>query len=106
VLDASHLIPLKARACIDLEDRKNSGVAIDERDIRKHRNDVIRLYQLLSPDNRVELPQSIKKDVRFFLSHLKNDKSIVCKNLGLKHTTIDQIIEMLRGIYGLIQDDR
>jgi hypothetical protein len=101
VLEASHLIPLKARACIDLENRKHSGPGIDEKDIRKHRNDIIRLYQLLSPNTRVDLPLSIKEDVRSFLMQLKNDTSIECKNFGLKHTSVEQITQMLRQIYSI-----
>lgn len=106
VLDASYLIPLKARACIDLEDRKNNGMVVDEKDIRKHQNDIIRLYQLLSSHNRVKLPESIKEDMSLFLRHLKEDGSIDCKNFGLKHTNVDQIIEMLRKIYGITQGCR
>lgn len=101
ILDAEHIIPLKARACIDLEDRKKNGVLTDERDIRKHRNDIIRLYQLLSPNQQVQLPQSIKKDLQTFLERLKNNGAIDCKALGLPHTSGDRIIEALEGIYSL-----
>ena len=88
ILDATHLIPLKARAYIDLADRKCAGGNIDEKDIRKHKNDVIRLYQILSSNKLVKLPTSIKKDMQFFLHNLKNDKSVDCKSLGLKNTNI------------------
>ena len=101
ILDAEHLIPLKARACIDLEDRKKNGVITDERDIRKHRNDIIRLYQLLSPNQQLRLPQSIKQDLQIFLERLRNNGSIDCKALGLPHTSGDRIIAALEGIYGL-----
>ncbi len=40
-----HLIPLKARAWLDLTRRKEQGDAIDSKDIKKHKNDVFRLYQ-------------------------------------------------------------
>jgi hypothetical protein len=88
-------------ACIDLEDRKKNGVVTDERDIRKHRNDIIRLYQLLSPNQQVRLPQSIKKDLQIFLRRLKNNGPIDCKSLGLPHISGDRIIDALEGIYGL-----
>lgn len=101
ILDVTHLIPLKARAHIDLVNRKNNDDDIDEKDIRKHRNDVIRLYQLLSPNNRTKLPLSIEKDMQFFLSNLKKDKSIDCKSLGLKHANINTIVEMLEEIYAI-----
>jgi hypothetical protein len=50
---------LKARAWLDLTERKNNGVSIDEKDIKKHRNDVFRLLQILSPDNKITTPESI-----------------------------------------------
>ncbi len=104
VLDAVHLIPLKARAYIDLMGRKQNGENIDEKDIRKHKNDVIRLYQLLSANSRKELPLPIKNDMSSFLNDIKNDKSIDCKNLGLKNVDAQKIIEILGGIYGISFD--
>ncbi len=99
LLNASHLIPIKARAYIDLMNRKMSGERIDDRDIRKHRNDVIRLHQLLSPNERIDLPSSIQMDFHSFLTSIKNDSSIDCKSLGLKNTNINKIIELLEEIY-------
>ncbi len=50
------LIPLKARAYLDLVARKAEGDQIDSRQINKHRNDVFRLYQTLAPNARFSLP--------------------------------------------------
>lgn len=83
-----------------------NGEKIDDRDIRKHKNDIIRLFQLLSPNNRVKLPLSIEKDLSFFLNSIKNDKSIDCKSLGLKHITINKIIESLENIYGINLEEK
>lgn len=99
VVNVSRLIPLKARAWIDLSHRKQEGARIDEKDIRKHRNDVIRLYQLLSPADRISTPQSIKSDLTSFLDHLQNDKSIDLKSLGLRHTRFEELINNLKQIY-------
>ena len=43
------LIPLKARAYLDLATRRDGGEQIDSRKISKHRNDVFRLYRTLAP---------------------------------------------------------
>ena len=59
-----HLVPLKARAWIDLSERRSQGVKVDSRSIKKHKNDVFRLYQILSPDFDGEVPDSIKDDLR------------------------------------------
>lgn len=62
-MDASHLIPLKARAWLDLVSRESNGADIDKKDIRKHKNDIFRLFQLLAPADRIATTPSIKHDM-------------------------------------------
>lgn len=101
VVEATHLIPLKARAWIDLVGRENSGVDIDKRDIRKHKNDIIRLYQLLAPADRIAITPAIKQDMHEFLERIKNDKEIDLKHLGLKNTNLKEIVDNFRLVYGI-----
>lgn len=65
--DAAALIPLKARAWLDLTERKAAGEKVKEDDIKKHRNDVFRLAITLpgEPDN--PLPDELAHDVDRFL---------------------------------------
>ena len=42
-MSANYLIPFKARAWMDLTDRKATGVHVDSKNIRKHKNDIFRL---------------------------------------------------------------
>ncbi len=104
VVSASHLIPLKARAWIDLMDRKNAGGDVDDRDIRKHKNDVMRLYQLLSPTSRITAPQSLRRDMKQFLDRIGNDKTINLKSLGIKHIHLEEMLNNLSQIYVPIID--
>lgn len=99
LLNATHLIPIKARAWINLSQRKSRGEDVDEKDIRKHKNDILRLYQLLAPTQRISLPESIKHDMVQFLTHLENDKPDVLKSLSLKSTSYKEILSNLRQIY-------
>lgn len=99
ILSAGHLIPIKARAHIDLTNRKKNGESIDDRDIRKHRNDIFRLFQLLSSDSRIGLPTPIFKDFQTFLDEVKKGPSFDCKSLGLKNINADRIIGALEEIY-------
>lgn len=99
ILGASHLIPIKARAHIDLTERKKNGENINDRDIRKHKNDIIRLFQLLSHNNRIMLPLTIHNDFQIFLDCMKNDPSFDCKNLGLKNMNSNKVIEIFEKIY-------
>ncbi|WP_195599772.1 hypothetical protein [Longibaculum muris] len=41
VLNAEHIIPFKAKAWLDLTERKANGEHVDSRDIKKHKNDVL-----------------------------------------------------------------
>jgi len=87
VLDAAHLIPFKAKAWLDLTGRRADGGQVDSRNIRKHKNDVIRLSALLLPDFRLDLPDVIQKDMsKFFSSVEEPEKYIrVAANYGLSH---------------------
>ena len=67
--DVSALIPLKARAWLDLSARRERGESVDNRKIRKHRNDVFSLASTLPSTPGERLPASISLDVLEFLDH-------------------------------------
>jgi hypothetical protein len=73
LLSEAGLIPFKARAFLDLSQRKAAGAKVDGKDIRKHRNDVFRLLQLLSADARQPLPESIAADMAAFVMEVSQD---------------------------------
>ena len=64
IIDETLLIPFKARAFLDLIARLEAGGNVDRKDIKKHRNDVFRLAQLLPLDASVDLPESVRLDLR------------------------------------------
>jgi hypothetical protein len=64
----SALIPLKARAWLDLTERKKRGEKIDSRDIDKHRTDVFRLAATLPGEPGPEIPGSVLGDLVRFLA--------------------------------------
>jgi len=74
VLGASHLIPFKAKAWLDLTERKAQGHPVQSGDIRKHKNDVQRLVLLLSPNHVITLPDSITADMRRFLAEVEDSE--------------------------------
>jgi len=67
------LIPLKARAWLDLSQRKAAGEHIDSKSIAKHRNDVFRLAATLPGEPGPELPASIVGDLSKFLGVFPED---------------------------------
>ena len=101
VVGPEHLILLKARAWLDMTERKSAGERVDSKDLRKHKNDVFRLYQILVPDVGIDAPDSIKKDMQRFLQAMAEDTAIDLKALGLGRTTVEAVLDDLRGIYGL-----
>jgi len=70
VLDVSHLIPFKAKAWLDLTERKARGDQVDEKNIRKHKNDVLRLSALLPADTIIALPSPVMNDLRKFIEEV------------------------------------
>jgi hypothetical protein len=98
VLSATHLIPLKVQAYINLSLENGSGGDVDERDIRKHRNDVIRLYRLLSPHSRVFLSPSIYQSMLLFFKKIR-ETSIDLKSLGIRDADLNDVIAALGQIY-------
>ena len=73
----------------------------DQRDIRKHRNDVFRLYQLITLDTRVRTPDSIKHDLNLFLTQITGDASLDLSGLKPWNISLEEIVTNLSAIYGL-----
>ena len=99
-IGADRLIPLKAKAWLDLNQRKQLSETIDSKNIRKHMNDVFRLYQIADPSLRISLPANIARALRLFFSLIPAE-TIDLKSLGLGTTTIESIITELKRMYGL-----
>ncbi len=94
---ALHLVPLKARAWLDMIERKASGIHVDDKEIKKHRNDIIRLHSILDANMRIELEESIKADMINVLDRLPGE-DIEPKHLGSKRP-LDAIVADLHRIY-------
>lgn len=97
VLDAAFLIPFKAKAWLDLTRRKVNGEEVDSRNIRKHKNDVFRLFALLNPSTKVTVSEAIQADMRTFLAAM-HEESIELKQLGIRREK-DDILSILTEIY-------
>ncbi len=100
VLSPLYLIPLKAKAFLDLNEKRTSGLTVDKRDISKHRNDVLRLYQIFTPESAVLLPDSIKEDMKMFIDII-SVQDIQLKSLDLRKGTLKDVLNNLMKIYGL-----
>lgn len=100
VLDEAAIIPFKARAWLDLSRRRDEGEKIDEKDVRKHRNDVARMLQLLAGDASYVLPSTVHDDMSSFVVALSGQEDFDPKQFGVNMTR-DLVVERLRGAYRL-----
>jgi hypothetical protein len=67
------LIPLKAKAWLDLSARAKNGERVDDKDITKHRGDVFRIANTLPGEAGPSLPASIQEDLKSFLAAFPNE---------------------------------
>lgn len=98
LLDTAYLIPFKAKAWLDLSERKNSGDMIDSRDVRKHLNDILRLTSILTPETRIDLPQLIKSDLDIVINHIESS-DINVKQIGISGMDQSKLVEILKKVY-------
>lgn len=98
VLRPEYLILFKAKAYLDLKQKKEDGEIVDSNDIKKHKKDILRIASELMLQTVTTLPLSIKEDIDIFIEALKeepfDDNSL--RNYGLKN---EEIIEVLKRIF-------
>ena len=97
VLDALYLIPFKAKAWLDLTDRKASGEAVDSKNIRKHKNDIFRLSALLIPGSQITVSHAIWNDLQAFFEAMKTEV-VDTKQLGMSRSK-DDVLAFLVSSY-------
>jgi len=70
---ASVLVPLKARAWLNLSERKANGGNVDQKDVDKHRTDVFRLAATLPAEAGPILPDLALDELRRFVGAFPDD---------------------------------
>jgi len=98
VLSAEYLMPLKAHAYRNLVRDKKDGKKVDSIDIKKHKNDIFRLSQLLSADQRVDLSVSVASELDKCLNEITPFDP---KTIGV-NDTFENVISGLRSNYKII----
>lgn len=84
---------------MDLQSRKGSGEKIDSKNIRKHKNDIYRLGQLLGAERKT-LSDEIKEDMTVFLDKFEKEH-VDLKAIDVRGITKEQIIQRMRHCYGI-----
>jgi hypothetical protein len=98
VLGPAYLIPFKAKAWLDLSERKKMGEQVDSKNIRKHKNDVFRLTDLIDSEIKVVTPETVIKDMQDFIERMK-EENVDLKQLGIVGRKKGDILEELSKIY-------
>lgn len=91
------LICLKAKAFLEMTERKAKGIKEDEKHIRKHKADVFRLAVLLTEKDVFELPQGIKDHMQEFTNAIANDlpDKAIFKEMGLGSANAEELFSRL-----------
>lgn len=98
IVGPTHLIPLKAKAWIDLTARAAAGEHVDRKAIKKHRNDVFRLFLVVDADARPTPPELIMQDMQAFLERMATEP-VDLKALGLGSRSLSDVIRQLARVY-------
>ncbi|MGD1006896.1 MAG: hypothetical protein ABR980_06680 [Ignavibacteriaceae bacterium] len=101
---AGALICLKVSAYLDLKTRRDKGEQIDGKDIKKHKNDIIRLAAILADEDIGDLPKQLEKDLKKIIADLTNDPPdifAIGKNLGAPNLNLNELIEQLEKTFHL-----
>lgn len=98
VLRPEYLILFKAKAYLDLKQRKDSGEAVDSKNISKHKKDILRIAAELVLERTGELPEAVETDIRAFIDLLAHDPfdSNSLKAYGLSN---DEVVEVLHRVF-------
>lgn len=98
ILGAEYLILFKIKAWLDLTQKKTEGLHFNERDLKKHKNDVFRLFALVDPTMRIELTPKVRAEVEQFLARMEAE-SVKLTDLGIQDYTADEVLAGLRMLY-------
>lgn len=101
ILDPEFVLAFKAKAWLDLTRRKSQGDNVDGKNIKKHRNDVFKLFQLLGPQQKVNVSSSIKADLGKFFTAMRDEPNLDIASLGIKGRVLDEVLSILKNIYGV-----
>lgn len=94
------LIALKAKAYVEMLERREAGEMIDSRDIEKHKKDVFRLIAMLPEDLQISVPERIKRDVVSFCKHIGElPNADFFKHAGLRGLNADTLLSQLQVVF-------
>ena len=83
-----------------MNERKENGESVDSKNIKKHKNDIFRLGQLITAESRQDLDEEIAADMKRFLNDMEKE-TVDLKALGIRGFSQKSIVSLLRNCYGI-----
>lgn len=99
VLKPTWLIIFKAKAWLDLHNRLEKGEHVDSRDIKKHKNDIIRIASEMVLES-CKMSDTVKQDMNEFISWFHVTDADL-KNLRIKGVNEEDIVNILKQTFNL-----
>ena len=98
VLSAEYLMLFKMKAWLDLRQKKAKGEHVNKDDVKKHKNDVFRLFPLVEPNTQIVVAPVVGADVEQFIDAMKNE-SVDLKKLGIEGMALDEILRNMNEMF-------
>lgn len=77
-----------------------NGSRVTKASIKKHKNDVFRLTELIDPTVKIATPSGVYEDMQKFVDRMKNE-TVDVKQLGLVGRTKEQILQEIGELYAI-----
>ena len=98
LLGPEYIIAFKAKAWLELSDKKKNGFHVDEKDIKKHKSDIARLTAILEGRVIQHLPEEVRIDMERFIALYEREPADL-KALRIKNITNEEITGRLREVF-------
>ena len=87
---------------MDLRNKKEKGMNVDSRDIRKHKNDILRIAVEFVLEKVHFLPTTVENDMKLFMKSLESEQfdAGLLKNYGVSNEELVSKLRELYNIYG------
>lgn len=104
ILNPEALIVLKAVAYMENLKRREAGVAVDQRDIDKHKKDIYRLAYVFDGTERYIVNDTIKTQLSDFITEVERnpiDGKNMLRGQGIPPMSMHVFTDLLKSIYGI-----
>ena len=85
------------KAWLDLKGKKADGIHVNSRDIKKHRLDVFRLFQLVRDGQKTTVLKSVGEDITQFIAQMRKTE-IRLTDIGINRPK-DSILDIYSNMY-------